>query len=53
MNEDKKSVSIRMPLALLDALHEIAKEDNRSLNGEVIAVLQRFVDDRRKKKAKA
>ena len=44
--KQEKSVSIRFPVSLLDALRKIAKEDNRSLNGEVITILQDYISGR-------
>ena len=48
--KQEKSVSIRFPILLLETLREIAKEDNRSLNGEVITILQDYISDRKRKR---
>lgn len=44
---EEKSVSIRFPLALLEEMKRIAKQHNRSLNKEVITVLQNYAKDSR------
>ncbi len=42
-----KRVQLRFPDdTLLERLRRLAKEDNRSLNGEILQALQEFVDQR-------
>jgi len=48
-HRDTKSVSIRFPIELLNMLREVARKNNRSLNGEVIEVLQNHVIQEKKK----
>jgi hypothetical protein len=48
--KDTKSVSIRFPLDLLYVLREIARKNNRSLNGEVIEALQNHAVQQKKKR---
>lgn len=47
MAEHERSVSIRFPPDLLEALKRIAEEDARSLNSEVVWALRQFVEQRR------
>lgn len=35
-----KSVSIRIPVEMLEELHKVAKTHNRSLNGEVLTAIR-------------
>ena len=42
-----KSVSIRFPLDLLETLKQLAQEDARSINGEVIWILRDYTQRRK------
>src|SRR5262252_9264096 len=44
---DTKSVSIRFPLDLLETLKQLAQEDARSINGEVIWILRDYTQRRK------
>lgn len=46
MNTEKR-FSIRFPLALLDTLKQLAKEDKRSINGEIVWILSEYVTKRK------
>jgi hypothetical protein len=38
-----KSLSIRFPAPILDQMKEIAKQHNRSLNGEILTALEEHI----------
>jgi hypothetical protein len=40
---DDRHVSIRFPVAVLTALRKLAKQHERSLNGEVIWALREYI----------
>ena len=48
-----KSVSIRIPVDLLEELHRVAHQHNRSLNGEILTVLQAHVKIGEKRREKS
>ncbi len=48
--QDEKRVSIRFPLDVLEAFRQQAKEDNRSINSEVIWVLREYLKQREREK---
>lgn len=50
MVTSEKRFSIRFPLALLETLKELAKEDNRSINGEIVWILRTYVMQRKGEK---
>ena len=52
MERQEKSVSIRFPVDLLEQLKQVAQENNRSLNGEVIMLVRTHVEKQRKQKGK-
>jgi hypothetical protein len=43
-----KYVSVRFPVDLLDEVRELAQEENRSINGEVVEAVKRYVRSRRR-----
>jgi hypothetical protein len=50
--KQQKSVSIRFPLDILQAMKQLAEQHNRSLNGEVLTALREYIATAsRKKKA--
>jgi len=51
--EEKKVIQmqLRIPGALRDQMKEAAAEDNRSINGEIIEALERFLEGRKRRKA--
>lgn len=42
-DEPKVKVNIAFPQSLIEQLREIAKKENRSLNMQVITILQKYV----------
>jgi hypothetical protein len=40
--------TLRLPKPIWDEIREAARHDQRSLNGQVVTVLRRYVDNRRK-----
>ena len=50
MEKSEKSVSIRFPVDLLEDMRKIARENNRSLNGEVLTALRAHVERTKKRK---
>ena len=52
MNAQEKSVSIRFPVDLLEQLKQVARENNRSLNGEVLTIVRTHVEKHTKQKGK-
>jgi hypothetical protein len=49
--QDEKRVSVRFPLDVLEAFRQHAKEDNRSLNSEVVWVLREYLKQRERETA--
>lgn len=43
-DEEKTRVNITFPKSLIEQLREIAKRENRSLNMQVITILQKYVE---------
>jgi len=41
--KETKSLSIRFPAHLLEQMKEIAKQHNRSLNGEILTALEEHI----------
>jgi len=52
MSRQEKSVSIRFPVDLLAQLKQVAQDNNRSLNGEVITLVRAHVEKQGKQKGK-
>ena len=50
MKEDIKPLTIRFPAHLLEQIRAVAKEKNRSLNGEILTAIQEHL--KRQKKGK-
>jgi len=50
MKDNMKSLSIRLPEYLLEQIREAAKQNNRSINGEVLTALEEHI--KRQKKGK-
>jgi predicted transcriptional regulator len=48
-----KSVSIRIPVDVLEELHRVAKQHDRSLNGEVLSAIRDHLKKSRKEQGKA
>ncbi len=49
MDTKQKKLTIRLPERLLNQMAEVAKENNRSLNGEVLQALSEHVKRQQKK----
>lgn len=47
--ENEKKITIRIPDDLHEALVALAKQDTRSLNGEIIALLRAVIATRKRK----
>ena len=50
MKDDMKALTIRLPAHLLEQIREVAKQNNRSLNGEVLTALEEHVKKHKKGK---
>jgi len=44
----EKSISIRFPLDIIDDIKDLAQEDERSFNGEVVWIVRQYIQERRK-----
>jgi len=51
-NEEKptKALSIRFPVHILEQMKEIAKRNNRSLNGEILTAMEEHIKSNQKGK---
>ena len=45
-----KSISMRIPVDVLEELHEVSKQQNRSLNGEVFTAIREHIEKSQKEK---
>jgi hypothetical protein len=50
MKDDMKALTIRLPIHLLEQMKEVAKQNNRSLNGEVLTAMEEHIKKQRKGK---
>jgi hypothetical protein len=50
MKDDMKALTIRLPVHLLDQMKEAAKQNNRSLNGEILTAMEEHIKKQRKSK---
>lgn len=50
MKDDQKTLTIRLPAHLLEQIREVAKQNNRSLNGEVLTAIGEHVKKQQKGK---
>jgi predicted transcriptional regulator len=50
MKGDMKALTIRLPEHLLQQMREVAKQNNRSLNGEVLQAIEEHLKKQRKGK---
>ena len=50
MKDDQKTLTIRLPAHLLEQIREVAKQNNRSLNGEVLTAIEERVKKQQKGK---
>ena len=51
-NKEETRLTVRFPPSVSEDLHAIAKEDDRSLNWEVVEAVKQYVARRRKKQRK-
>jgi predicted HicB family RNase H-like nuclease len=50
MKDEIKTLTIRLPERLLEQMRETAKQNNRSLNGEVLTAMEEHVKKQKKGK---
>jgi hypothetical protein len=50
MKDNMKSLSVRFPAHLLEQIREVAKQNNRSLNGEILTAIEEHIKKQRKGK---
>lgn len=50
MKDDIKSLTLRFPAHVLDQLKEIARRNNRSLNGEILTAMEEYIKRNQKGK---
>lgn len=50
MKDAVKTLTIRLPAHLLEQMKEVAKQNNRSLNGEVLTAMEEHIKKQRKGK---
>jgi hypothetical protein len=50
MKGDMKALTIRLPAYLLGQMKEAAKQNNRSLNGEILTAMEEHIKKQRKSK---
>jgi hypothetical protein len=48
MSTEEKRFSVRFPPALLEDLKQLAREDDRSINAEIVRILAQYVKTRKK-----
>jgi len=48
--KDTKSLSIRIPIHLLEEIREAAAQHNRSINGEILTALENHIKKSKKEK---
>jgi len=51
--EQEKRFSVRFPLDVLESIKQLAKEDERSINSEVIWILREYVSSRKERQKDA
>jgi hypothetical protein len=50
MKDNMKSLSVRFPAHLLEQIKEVAKQNNRSVNGEILTAIEEHIKKQRKGK---
>lgn len=50
MKENIKSLNVRFPAYLLEQIREVAKQNNRSLNGEILTAVEEHIKKQKKGK---
>jgi hypothetical protein len=48
MKDDMKTVTVRISAPLLEQIREVAKQHNRSLNGEILTAIQEHIKKQQK-----
>jgi len=48
--DQEKRFSVRFPLSVLESIKQAAKEDNRSINGQIIWIVRKHLEERGKKR---
>jgi|GraSoi2013_100cm_1033763.scaffolds.fasta_scaffold40760_3 hypothetical protein len=48
--KQEKRFSVRFPLDVLEAIRQLAQEEDRSLNGEIIQAVREYIAKRRKER---
>jgi hypothetical protein len=50
MKDNIKSLNVRFPEHLLEQIREVAKQNNRSINGEILTAIEEHIKKQRKGK---
>jgi predicted HicB family RNase H-like nuclease len=50
MKDDIKTLTVRFPEYLLEQMREVAKQNNRSLNGEILTAIEEHIKKQKKGK---
>lgn len=53
MKKQEKRFSVRFPLEVLEEIRQLSKEENRSLNGEIVQAVQDYIAKKRGSKKNA
>ncbi len=51
--ETEKRYSVRFPESVLEAVKQVAHEDNRSINGEIVWIVRTYLEEREEKRRHA
>ncbi|MGI9059082.1 MAG: Arc family DNA-binding protein [Ktedonobacteraceae bacterium] len=49
MSNEEKRFSVRFPLDLLETIKQLAKEDKRSINAEILWIVREYIQRRGRK----
>jgi predicted HicB family RNase H-like nuclease len=50
MKDDIKTLTVRFPAHLLEQIREVAQQQNRSLNGEILTAIEEHIKKQQKRK---
>jgi predicted HicB family RNase H-like nuclease len=50
MKDDIKTLTVRFPAQLLEQMKEVAKQNNRSLNGEILTAIEEHIKKQKRGK---
>jgi predicted HicB family RNase H-like nuclease len=50
MKDGIKTLTVRFPASLLEQIREAAKQNNRSLNGEIVTAIEEYIKKQKKGK---